>query len=237
MRNRLLLLLGAAGSGVAHGAPSSSSARGTRVTLIRHGQTEWNLQGRFQGAQDSPLTARGIKQAQATRARVAALGASAVYTSDLLRAQRTAEILTHELSVPLYVDPRLRERSFGLFEGKTTDEMRAQHPHEFAQMKGSDPAYAVPGGESKTEVLARLCPFLAELTERHAGEHVVLVSHGATLSVLFKHVLQLPPQTHCNWELHNLGVSSMVYRPHAQNWKLRTLSDTSHLDAVGLSDA
>jgi probable phosphoglycerate mutase len=206
------------------------------VTLIRHGQTEWNLQGRFQGAQDSPLTDRGIAQARATRARVASLGASAVYTSDLLRARRTAELLTHELSLPPRVEPRLRERSFGLFEGKTTEEMRSLHPAEFAHMKGSDPAYAMLGGESKADVLARLCPFLAELTERHAGEHVVLVSHGATLSILFKHVLQLPPQTHCNWELHNLGVSTMVYKAHERSWKLRTLSDVSHLDAVGLSD-
>ncbi|KAG8462871.1 hypothetical protein KFE25_001644 [Diacronema lutheri] len=216
------------------GLACAAGLRATRVTLIRHGQTEWNLLGRFQGCQDSPLTARGVEQARATRACVARLRPSAVYTSDLLRARRTAELLCPD-GVPLRVDGRLRERNFGMFEGRTTAEMRELHPAEFELMRNGGRDYALPGGgESKADVLDRLVPFMHELAERHAGDDVVVVSHGATLNVLLKWALHVPIDRPCNWEQHNLGCSTLVRR--GDGWKVRTICNVAHLDEAGLSD-
>lgn len=205
----------------------------TRVTLVRHGQTEWNLLGRFQGCQDSPLTARGVAQASATRKRVQALGAGAVYTSDLLRARRTAELLC-PVGVPLMVEARLRERNFGLFEGKDTSEMQRLYPDEYRQMRQGGADYAIPGGESKADVLARLVSLMEEISVRHAGESVVVVSHGGTLNIALKWALGIPIDRHANWEQHNLGCSTIIHR--ADGWKVRTIGDVTHLDEAGLSD-
>jgi probable phosphoglycerate mutase len=224
--------------GCAMSVAASTSALSTRVTLVRHGQTEWNLAGRFQGSLDSPLTERGLAQAHATRARVSSLAPAAVYTSDLLRARRTAEVLHGGLdaAVPVVVDPRLRERNFGIFEGKTSEEMRALHPAEHELMRSGGPEYAMPRAESKADVLARLKPFLQEVAIAHAGQHVVVVSHGGTLNIVLKWVLQLPIDQHCNWEMHNLACSTIIHR-HREGWKARTIGDVGHLDAAGLSDS
>lgn len=224
-RRRALVLL----AGLAGGA----ALRPTRVTLIRHGQTEWNILGRFQGCQDSPLTARGIAQAVATRARVDALGVRAIYTSDLLRARRTAELLCPD-GVPLIVEERLRERNFGIFEGKDTEEMERLHPQEFKLMREGGPDYKLPDGESKTDVLERIKAAFNDLSVRHAGESIAVVSHGGTLNIVLKWVLGIPIDRQCNWEQHNLGCSTIIHR--ASGWKVRTIGDVTHLDEAGLSD-
>lgn len=219
-------------------AATTSPSVATRVLLVRHGQTEWNVEGRFQGHQDSPLTAAGVEQARVTGARLRAFPLAAIYSSDLPRAEKTAQLLSDGMALGVTVDNRLRERNFGIFEGKSVDEMRAAHPIEFDMMRNGGADYAIPGGESKLQVLHRLHSFIDELPERHAGKTVLLVSHGATLNIIMKAMLHLPPEAPTNWEMLNLNLSTLMHyrneRPHASGWKVRTIGDVSHLEAAGL---
>ena len=139
------------------------------MVLLRHGETEWNRQGRLQGSGDSPLTARGVKQASASGQRLRHRNFVAAYCSPMLRAKRTATLVLDELeAAPELVDePRLRERCFGVWEGLQWSTIEAEHAESLKRAQ-SEPDYAIPGGgESRQETLERALGFLSSLTERH----------------------------------------------------------------------
>lgn len=204
----------------------------TRVTLIRHGQTEWNVEGRIQGSKDSPLTAHGRAQAEATAARVKEMTVDAFYCSHLPRAAETATIIAKGCACTPVHDERLRERNFGMFEGMTREQMAREHPSVYDLMLHGGPDYAIPGGESKSDVLERALCFLNSIHHSHRGQHVLVVSHGATLNVLSKHVLGLAVDAPLNWEQRNLGMTTVVH--DGTMWKMRTFGDVSHLEELGL---
>jgi broad specificity phosphatase PhoE len=150
------------------------------LLLVRHGETDWNRDGRWQGHSDTHLNDLGRKQA----ARLAAEldGVDVVYSSDLARARETAEILAARLELPVQVDPRLRERSFGTWEGKTGPEIEADfagaHARWLAGGPGADDA------EPFDDFAARVQAFLGEVVERHPDETVLVVAHGGSIRVI-----------------------------------------------------
>lgn len=162
--------------------------------LARHGQTDWNLEGRWQG--QSPrapaLNETGKAQALAILEQARDLDFSAVYSSDLPRARQTAALLAGSLDLPVTVEPRLREMDLGLWEGMLHDEIRTQFPLEFAQ-RMRDPMHTrAPGGESPVDVAERVIPAIDEIASRHPGESVLIVSHGISLAILSCHALDTP---------------------------------------------
>ena len=164
----------------------------TQFLLVRHGQTVWNNQGRLQGMQDSPLTAQGIADAEAVAARLRQEPFPAVYTSDLKRAYRTAQVIAQTSEVALIEDERLRETNNGIFEGKTRVEAAAEHPEIFAVYAQRLPDYALPGGESRRSVQQRAVGFFTARARANPGDRLVAVSHGGLLSAFFCAVLGLP---------------------------------------------
>ena len=156
--------------------------------VLRHGETEWNRARRMQGKLDSPLTARGRAQAEAQGRALAAAGVSgtriAFFTSPQGRALRTAEIVAQAIGGAPRPDPRLREIGVGLFTGRTMEENRLGHPQVFA---GREPFlwyFAVPEGEARAALQARIDTFLADLR----GPAIV-VTHGMTSRLLRARVL------------------------------------------------
>src|SRR5512143_2700333 len=119
-----------------------------RIIAIRHGETEWNALGREQGQLDSPLTALGVEQAEAIARRLRRQAFSALYSSDLGRALQTAEIVARATGASIEVDPGLRERHTGIFQGMTKEQMAALYPVEYAAYRSDPYSYQVPGGES-----------------------------------------------------------------------------------------
>ncbi len=165
--------------------PKNQSA----VYLLRHGETDWNAQGRFQGHTDTPLNARGVAQASAAIAPLRGRGIRQVVSSDLTRARHTAIIVAASLGLPVEVDPELRERRYGVFEGLTWAQIAAQHPVHHAGWQ-RDPNHAVPNAEPVDVLRARAWRAF-ERHARHAqGEDaVLLVSHGGLLRSMLWHVL------------------------------------------------
>jgi uncharacterized phosphatase len=151
----------------------------TRFAIVRHGQTDWNLQRRIQGSTDIPLN--GLGRAQAAETGLALRGPSwaAVVTSPLGRALETARIIAGELGGPApLVYPELTERHHGEIEGLTFAERQARFPD------GS----AVPGLESRQAVLDRVLPALQGLATAHPGGEFVVVCHGGVIGTLIRHV-------------------------------------------------
>ncbi len=154
--------------------------------LVRHGQTDWNLAGRYQGQSDIPLNATGLAQAADLAKQLAGSQFVALYSSDLKRAQRTAEILGESFDLMVQVDPRLREICQGEWEGKNYQELVRQYSS--AQVEGiRNPtrlAVAAPGGESTLQVAARMKASADDIVARHPFGPVLVVSHGFALATL-----------------------------------------------------
>jgi probable phosphoglycerate mutase len=150
----------------------------TRLLVVRHGQSTWNAEGRWQGHSDPPLSSLGELQARAGASAVAALGITAAFSSDLKRAHRTAELLAPP-PLEVGVEPMLKERNVGAWEGLTHEEIDAQFP-------GMREAYQHPPGfESDEELVARVHPAIAAVATRLGdGAVVLVVSHGGVIRSL-----------------------------------------------------
>jgi probable phosphoglycerate mutase len=150
-----------------------------RILLVRHGETEWNALGKLQGHTDVPLNDTGRDQARALAAGLGAAGITAVWTSDLARARETGEIVAAALGLAApAVDPELRERRFGVFEGLTRDECESQHPDAWQAWRAQ--TGTPPGGEPRAEAAARLARALDRIATTQGGP-VVVISHGGVM--------------------------------------------------------
>ena len=199
----------------------------TILIVVRHAETAWNREKRMQGTTDTPLSDVGRVQAQALARRLAGEAFAALYSSDLSRARDTAHAIAQHSGRELVLEPRLRERAFGVFEGLIADEIRARFPQEYALFASRDPDYEVPGGESARGFTERCLGCLAEIAGRHAGDDIVVVTHGLVLDSLYRaahgldHGVQRPvPLINASLNLFEYGSSS---------WRMVEWGDVSHL--------
>ncbi|ANY05420.1 histidine phosphatase family protein [Pseudonocardia sp. HH130630-07] len=167
----------------------------SRLTLLRHGQTEYNAGGRMQGHLDTRLTERGRAQAAAAAPLLAGFPFDRIITSDLSRAHDTASAVAGATGLPLSVDKRLRETHLGDWQGRTVDEIEADEAGAIARWR-SDPRWAPPGGESRVDVVDRSMPVVDELDAQYADDpaerSVLLVAHGGMIAGLVCGLLDLP---------------------------------------------
>lgn len=199
-----------------------------RVYLIRHGQTAWNAEGRWQGFEAVPLNRLGDAQAQALAAAWTA-PLSSIHTSDLLRARQTAEILGQTLGLPVHTDERLRELNLGVFQGLTFEEIKQRYPAEVEAMRADYMNYAVPSGESRRALQARAAAALEDILAREPGPGTALVSHGGTLKVLLFRLFGETPELR-GLRMDNTAVTTL----ERQNgrWRLVELASTAHLNGL-----
>jgi 2,3-bisphosphoglycerate-dependent phosphoglycerate mutase len=166
----------------------------TTLLLARHGETDWNRELRIQGSSDIALNELGREQALALAEELADVPLDAIYASDLSRAQATAAAVaaTHGLDVRL--DARLRERSFGSWEGLTREDIAA-----FPEGSRHD-------GESDEEVRARVLEAVQEIARAHPGQQVLVVSHGGALNTLWHHALGVRVERWENCAVYKLAI-------------------------------
>lgn len=156
----------------------------TELWLARHGQTNWNIEGRYQGHSDEPLNETGLAQAVALAEIVEGARVRALYSSDLRRAHATARAVGEKFGIPVQTDPRLREVSLGRWEGMLFSDIRTQDAEHWAARE-ADPLYAQPPeGESIYDLAARTWPAVDEIAARHTPGPVLIVSHGLALATL-----------------------------------------------------
>jgi probable phosphoglycerate mutase len=153
----------------------------TTLILVRHGETDWNAQHRWQGHSDTALNEAGREQARRLASELEPV--DVLYSRDLARARETAEILAQRLGLEIRLDPRLRERGFGSWEGRTSDEIEASFPEEQQRWRDGVGAGAQ-DAEQFEAFAARVGSFVDEVVPQHAGEDVLVVSHGGTIRVI-----------------------------------------------------
>jgi probable phosphoglycerate mutase len=198
-----------------------------RLIVVRHGETAWNLESRYQGHLDSPLTALGVAQAGLLGRRLAEEQTRALYSSDLGRARQTAEIIAARTGQDIRFDPRLRERHLGIFQGLSKEEVKVRFPEERRLFKTSGPDYVVPEGESVQQLSERIMACFDELARRHAGETITVVGHGGTIASLMHHTLGLAFGAGRRFKRAN--ASWNVFGCSSGQWWLDTWGDVSHL--------
>jgi probable phosphoglycerate mutase len=206
----------------------------TRLTLIRHGETVWNADRRVQGQLESVLSARGVRQAEALAARISEEKFDTLYSSDLSRAYDTAEKIAAATGAGIRIDERLRERHYGVFQGLTWDEIKRRFPEDYARYKSAFPGMTIPGGESVEVFAKRVIGVLEEIAARHAGGHVVVVTHGGLVDIAYRAASGIELGTPRNYPLYNASLNRFR---HDGGWRIESFGDIEHLKSADLDDA
>lgn len=219
---------------------SDAASKETMLALVRHGESLANHERRFGGHGPTPLTERGHTQARVTGRHLAdRLAPTAIVSSDLARAQQTADHIAAATGLDVETTPGLRERGLGRLDGLLFEEVRERYPDDWAQLLSRDPDWASPGGESNRAVFERVARAIDDIVARHRGGRVVVVSHGVAIYLAFAHVCGIDP----------LAIDSRVYinvdncsitraaRRHEGVWRLDALNDAHHLAADGATSA
>lgn len=202
----------------------------TRLVVVRHGETAWNVASRIQGHADSPLTPAGLAQAQAIAARLAGERFDRLLSSDLGRAWRTAQAIAARTGHAIHPEPRLRERNYGLAEGLTYGEIGVHYPEVFSRVRDTDPDYVVPGGESRRQLFERVRDAFESLAREHDGLRVAVVCHGGVLAALYRHVRAIPVSAPQAIPIPNASYNALAFESGA--WTVEAWADTAHLEAT-----
>jgi probable phosphoglycerate mutase len=164
----------------------------TELILIRHGETDWNRELRFQGHVDVPLNATGHEQARRLADRLAAeqLAVDHLVCSDLIRTRQTAvpslQVLFPEMGIETLTDSSLREQNFGIVDGKRVDDIKVEHADAWAQWLRFEADYGMPGGETTRQFHARVMAAMRRIAQEHHGRTVMVVTHGGVLDMVWR---------------------------------------------------
>lgn len=202
----------------------------TRICIIRHGETDWNVEKRIQGHTDIPLNETGRAQALAMAFNAAHQRFDAIYSSDLLRATETARLLAQREDQEIRLLPQLRERHYGIFQGITVAEAAALHPEAYAHYVARDMAYGFETGESLREFAGRVTDGIDWLVRHHRGQTIAAVSHSGVLDVVYRRSTGRPLHTPRDFKIPNCGLNWFHF--DGQGWYLETWADRHHLHEV-----
>ena len=199
-----------------------------RLFVLRHGETESSRERRFTGGRDVPLTSAGQGQAEAAAAALATVTLHAVYASPLERARTSAEHVAKPHRLPVQLDPRLAEMSFGTWEGLTAAEVRTSAPGLYAEWRSTPQTAAVPGGETLSAVAARVGAAIAAIQAAHPDQTVVMVTHAIVVRLIVLEALGLPPARLWSVDASPGGLTEIEYRP---GWvTVHRMNTLSHLE-------
>jgi len=204
-----------------------------RILLARHGETVYNVEGRWQGQTDSPLTERGLAQARELAHALAAEQVAAVYSSDLGRASSTAAEVAALHGLPVLPDRRLREIHVGAWAGKAREQIEAEFPGSLQAWAAAPSQFHIPSGEKLVEAQARALSFFADRMPAHIGQTVVVISHGAvTQAILVCAMGRTIADLWLKERVDNCQISRLEWTAK-RGLELIELADVRHLQDVG----
>lgn len=205
----------------------------TEIILVRHGLTAWNRETRFQGHIDIPLAPEGHEEARRAARRLgeraAAAPVAALYSSDLTRARETAAPIADALGLSTRIEPAIRERHYGRFEGMTPAELERDFAEPFARWRGRELDFELPGGgESLRAFHRRVFDALEMLAMRHSGERVVAVTHGGVLDCVHRIAAGIDLVEPRRLTIRNASLNAIVREPNG--WRVLAWGEVDHLD-------
>jgi broad specificity phosphatase PhoE len=197
-----------------------------RVFLIRHGETDWNAQRRWQGYEPTALNEIGFAQARALAKYLSVRPIRAIHSSDLPRALQTAELLGSALNITPEVDIRWREINVGIFQGHTTDEIEKLFPDELTKWLSTDLSYVVPKGESRQGLQVRAYAAWQAVIAHPIDSEIAIVSHGGTIKALMR---QLIGNHDPRLSIHLTNTSITTFERAKDGWRLLGVAETPHI--------
>jgi probable phosphoglycerate mutase len=199
----------------------------TELILLRHGETDWNRELRFQGHVDVSLNAIGLEQARRLAQRLAGETAHHIYVSDLMRARQTADPVSHQLGLPAVSDAALREQSFGRVDGMRVDDIKAQYPQAWEGWLQFHADYSMPEGETTRQFHARVMDAVQRIVAAHRGQTLVVVTHGGVLDMIYRTARALGLSGPRQSEIPNAGLNRV--RVHDGGIDILAWADVQHL--------
>lgn len=204
------------------------ASAGTTLCLVRHGETPWNAERRLQGHLDIPLNEHGRAQARATAAMLEGKRFDAIYSSDLVRAVETAQCIAGGVA-PVAMQA-LRERHYGCFQGMTYTEAKSSLPEAYAAFEARNPSFEFPGGgESLLAFCSRVEGAMESIAHRHAGQRVLIVTHGGVLDIVHRLVTGKPLEAPRDFKIPNAALNWVGHGP--EGWALIAWAEAGHLPA------
>jgi len=205
--------------------------RSARLCLVRHGETAWNADRRLQGHLDVPLNEIGHVQALATAASLAGQHFAGFYSSDLRRAQQTAAAAVSTVGVEATLEPELRERHYGAFQGLTYGEARERFPDDYARFDAREPDFAFPGGgESLRNFATRIHRVLRRIAKSHAGQQTLIVTHGGVLDIVHRFATGASLDAPRDFKIPNAALNWIEF--NGESWRLIAWADLRHLESA-----
>ncbi|WP_309400229.1 histidine phosphatase family protein [Cerasicoccus maritimus] len=206
-----------------------------RLIVIRHGETEWNIQHRYQGQQDSPLTEKGRRQADAIGERLKSFKFDRIISSDLGRAVDTCRAIAQYHPDTLWEqNAGLRERNFGILAGYTRAEAAVKFPREEEGYLHGGVDYVIPEGESLRDVFHRAGNTFDSIAKCFDGQTVCVVTHGGILGMFLRHAIGIPCESTRAYKFVNAAFNEFFFEDG--RWLLHTWGDISHLAQIGAID-
>jgi probable phosphoglycerate mutase len=202
----------------------------TRICIIRHGETDWNVEKRIQGHTDVPLNETGRAQAMAMAFNAAHQRFQAIYSSDLARTVETAKLLAQREEQQVKLLPQLRERHYGVFQGITAEEGAARCPAAYAHYVARDLNYDFETGESLLGFAERVSEGIDWLVRHHSGQTIAAVSHSGVLDVVYRRATGRPLHTPRDFKIPNCALNWFHF--DGQGWHLEAWGDRHHLHEV-----
>lgn len=199
----------------------------TELILLRHGETDWNRELRFQGHVDVSLNAIGLEQAERLARRMHGEAVHQIYVSDLLRAQQTAKPVARELALAPITEAGFREQSFGTVDGMSVDEIKAQHPLAWDGWLRFEQDFCMPGGETTRQFHARVMDSVHRIVAAHPQQRVVVVTHGGVLDMIYRTALALGLNGPRQGDIPNAGFNRV--RVHAGGIEILAWAQVQHL--------
>ncbi|MBI1278014.1 MAG: alpha-ribazole phosphatase [Anaerolineaceae bacterium] len=197
-----------------------------RILLIRHGQTDWNIEGRWQGSLPVGLNDVGREQAKALASYLSERKIGSIYCSDLPRALDTALAISDVVGITPQIDTRLREFNLGVFQGLTREQIKERYPQEHQDFEADYWNFAVTNGESRRALQSRAYEAFQDIVSRAVGPEVAIVSHGGTIRMLLLRLFDGAPQLN-HFHVENTSMTTLI--PEDDHWHLDELAVIPHL--------
>jgi len=198
------------------------------IYLVRHAETEWNKEKRYQGGRDIPLSNTGIEQARQLARRLRGVRFDLAYSSPLQRARQTAELLVGDNSPPIILEPAFQEISHGLWEGLRLEEIAERFPREFRLWKDKPHLVKMPQGERLHDLWRRVVPRFLELVAQAQGERILIVGHGGVNRVILMHCLRMELWDY--WKLLQNSTCLNLIEKNPEGFQVKIINDLSHLN-------
>lgn len=196
--------------------------KNTKIFLIRHAVTQFNLNGTYQGTSSEDVSVEGAMQIEKLCKRLQKVDIDVVYSSPLKRARTTASRVAQDKRIPLHLREELKEIDFGLWEGLTREETRRRWPEIWKELLSDPGSISLPEGESFQKTMERAVQVFEELSQKHIEECIAIVTHEIIIKMIVIHVLEAPTHIYNRFRVDCASITTIT------NQKLISLNDTSH---------